>query len=331
MKVSVVIPCRNEEKHIAFCVQSLFENGFDQSQMEVLVIDGMSTDSTPALLNDLTTKYPHLRVFQNPEKVTPHALNIGIKQAIGSYTMIASAHSSFDKGYIQALFDAFQHLPDAIAVGGNMKTEVKNSTQSSLAIQRVLSSKFGVGNAMFRVGTDKILSVDTVPFGLYKSVVLKESGGYNERLIRNHDIELSKRLLRNGGSIYLIPSATCTYYARERYTEMATNNFRNGKWNLLTVWITKNFSSLSIRHFIPMLFVMALFLPLILTLCNLSFVFISLTCLVSYVLALVYFSSKLDKTGTTIWHLIAGYFILHLAYGFGSLTGLFIIPTYIRK
>lgn len=331
MKVSVVIPCRNEEKHIAFCVQSLFENGFDQNQMEVLVIDGMSTDSTPALLNDLTTKYPHLRVFQNPEKVTPHALNIGIKQAIGSYTMIASAHSSFDKGYIQALFDAFQHLPDAIAVGGNMKTEVKNSTQSSLAIQRVLSSKFGVGNAMFRVGTDKILSVDTVPFGLYKSVVLKESGGYNERLIRNHDIELSKRLLRNGGSIYLIPSATCTYYARERYTEMATNNFRNGKWNLLTVWITKNFSSLSIRHFIPMLFVMALFLPLILALCNLSFVFISVTCLVSYVLALVYFSSKLDKTGTTIWHLIAGYFILHLAYGLGSLTGLFIIPTYIRK
>jgi hypothetical protein len=212
-----------------------------------------------------------------------------------------------------------------------MKTEVKNSTRTSIAIQRVLSSKFGVGNAMFRVGTDKILSVDTVPFGLYKTDLLKESGGYDERLIRNHDIELSKRLLRNGGSIYLIPNATCTYYARERYTEMATNNFRNGKWNLLTVWITKNFSSLSIRHFIPMLFVMALFFPLILAMCNLSFVLLSMACLMSYALALVYFSSKLDKTGTTIWHLIAGYFILHLSYGFGSLTGLLIIPTFTRK
>jgi glycosyltransferase involved in cell wall biosynthesis len=331
MKVSVVIPCRNEEKHIADCVESLFENGFDQRQMEVLVIDGISTDSTPAVLKSLTSKYPHLRVFQNPEKVTPHALNIGVQQAIGSYTMIASAHSSFDLGYIQALYDAFQQLPDAIAIGGNMKTEVKNSTPTSLAIQRVLSSKFGVGNAMFRIGTDEILRVDTVPFGLYKSSLLKESGGYDERLIRNHDIELSKRLLRKGGNIYLIPSATCTYYARERFTEMASNNFRNGKWNLLTVWITKNFSSLSIRHFVPMFFVLGLLLPLVLAIFYLPFVFLSLVCLTSYLLALVYFSFKLDKKGTTIWHLITGYFILHLAYGFGSLIGVFLIPTFTRR
>lgn len=196
MIVSVIVPCRNEEKYINYCVESLFTNGFDESQMEVIVVDGMSNDTTVQKLSALQAKYSNLIVCANVQKVTPNALNIGIAHAKGSFIMIASAHSAFQKGYIQALVDNILKLPDAIAVGGNMKTEVKNASNTAVAIQRILSSKFGVGNAMFRVGTEKVVKVDTVPFGLYKADALKQSGGYDERLIRNHDIELSKRLLR---------------------------------------------------------------------------------------------------------------------------------------
>jgi glycosyltransferase involved in cell wall biosynthesis len=331
MLVSVIVPCRNEEKYIELCVTSLFENGFDKTKMEVIVVDGMSSDSTLEKLQNLSTKFKNLFVIQNPNKVTPHGLNIGIQKARGEFIMIASAHSTFELGYIQTLLDNILRLPNAIVVGGIMDTAVKNISKTSKAIQRILSSKFGVGNAMFRVGTTKAIKVDTVPFGLYNAKLLKQSNGYDERLIRNHDIELSKRLLRKGGYIYLIPDAKCIYFARESFREMASNNFRNGKWNILTVWITKNFSSLSLRHFIPMIFVLSIVLPVFFSIFYLPAIFISILSFACYFFTLIYFALGMDKKDTSFSHLVLGFLILHLAYGFGSLIGILNIPKFAFK
>jgi len=326
MKVSVIIPCRNEERYISDCINSLFNNGFDNSLMEIIVIDGQSTDKTLAILDKLRKDFPHLKVVLNPDKITPVALNLGIKHAQGDYIMIASAHSLFSSGYINTLVKNMEEIPDAIAVGGVMKTKVKNETRTSIAIRNILSNKFGVGNAMFRIGAEVIRKVDTVPFGLYKAHELKKSGGYDKRLIRNHDIELSKRLLRNGGSIYLIPDAHCDYFARETYSSMAENNFRNGKWNILTVFLTKTVKSLSIRHFIPLLFVLSLAIPVILSILYFPLIFVSILSLSLYILALIFVIGKEDLKDTSFIHMFWGFFVLHISYGFGSLVGLLMLP-----
>lgn len=330
-KVTVVIPCRNEEKYIEGCVRSLLLNGYNPQLLEILVVDGLSTDSTPGVLNELMAEFHQVRMIPNEKKVTPNALNLGIQHATGKYILIASAHSSFSEGYIATLVQQIQELPDAIAVGGVMNTEVKNETMRSMAIKEILSNPFGVGNAMFRVGAKEVMKVDTVPFGLYKASLLKETGGYDERLIRNHDIELSKRLLRNGGAIYLIPDAVCTYYARETYTGLAKNNYRNGKWNILTVFITKNVGSLSLRHFIPLIFVLSLVLPLFFSLIWWPLSLLSAFSLLMYMMAAFYFSLSADRERTTLLHLLYGFFILHFAYGLGSLNGFFILPKFVGK
>jgi glycosyltransferase involved in cell wall biosynthesis len=331
MKISVVIPCRNEVRYISGCVHSLLENGFDPELLEILVVDGMSDDGTIDKVQELNSNYPQVKLVPNPKRVTPVALNLGIENASGDYILIASAHSSFDKGYISTLVKKIQSLENAIAVGGVMRTEVKNETPISLAIKAILAHRFGVGNAMFRIGTDADLKVDTVPFGLYRADLLKAAGGYDIRLIRNHDIELSKRLLRDGGNIYLTPVAQCTYYAREKFGALAKNNYNNGKWNILTVFITKNFSSLSIRHFIPLIFLMSLILPLVAGLiwCPLSY--LSAISLITYTIAVTYFATTSVPKGTTIFHMIYGFFVLHLAYGLGSLLGLLILPKFALK
>ena len=84
------------------------------------------------------------------------------------------------------------------------------------------------------------------------------------RLVRNQDIELNKRILRGGGKIYILPDTYCTYLARETWKALSKNNYGNGKWNILTVYYTKMFSSLSIRHFIPLIFLLSLIVPLLL-------------------------------------------------------------------
>jgi hypothetical protein len=153
-------------------------------------------------------------------------------------------------------------------------------------------------------------------------------GGYNEQLIRNHDMELSKRLLKNGGKIYLTPNAKCTYFARESFLAMAKNNFNNGKWNLKTVWITNTFASLSLRHFIPLLFFGSWLIPLMLALgtFELWFVYVSIGILTSYLSILSFVSLKAFNKKNSVFLLVLAFSLLHFAYGLGSLLGLLSLP-----
>jgi glycosyltransferase involved in cell wall biosynthesis len=321
-KISVIIPCRNEEKHILTCVLSLLNNGYPKELLEILVIDGLSTDNTLYLLEELCKKYSNVKVVINEKVKTPFALNLGIQHASGDYILIASAHSAFDPGYIGTL-ESSMHDLKADVVGGVMRTKVKNSTPISEAIKMVLSNSFGVGNAVFRTGTSEVRKVDTVPFGLYRTDLLKSLGGYNTRLIRNHDIELSKRLLHQKASIYLTPEATCSYFARESFSKLAKNNFDNGKWNILTIYITKDLSSISLRHFIPFLFLISLVATIFFALIFPPFLYLTLFVLLLYCTALIYVVSKIDRAKTSFFYLCITFMVLHISYGFGSLVGLF--------
>ena len=327
-EISVVIPCYNEVRYIRDCIDSLLSNGTDPSRMELLVIDGGSTDGTVALLNELSQIHPQVKVLSNPDRITPRALNIGVHAAQGSYILISSAHAAFDFGYISTLISTMNDHSDAIAVGGVMETMVKNSTAMSESIRTVLMHPVGVGNAKFRTGVSDVIAVDTVPFGLYRAQELKAVGGYDERLIRNHDMELSKRLLRNGGKIYLTPKARCTYYARETFRAMAKNNFNNGKWNLKTVYITRTFSSLSLRHFIPMLFLGSWTLPLLLSLItwNPIWSLVSFGVLIGYTGVLTAVAWQVRNGKNKVIMVLIGFKLLHFSYGLGSFLGLLSLP-----
>lgn len=330
MNLSIIIPCLNEEKHIENCLFSLLNNGYPIQNIEILVIDGLSDDQTRPIVYKLKKSFPNIRLVENRKKKTPFALNLGIREAKGDYILIASAHSSFDEGYIQTLFDEINIL-EADVVGGIMTTKIKNKTPASIAIRQALSHKFGVGNAVFRTGTDEAVEVDTVPFGLYRSSLLKKLNGYDERLIRNHDIELSKRILAEGGRIFLTPKTKCHYYARETWKKLAKNNYQNGKWNLITTYYTKNISSLSLRHFIPLFFLLSLIIPALLSLISPLFLFLSLLSLVVYTLTLIYFITKMNKKGTTFFHLFWTFIVLHFSYGLGSFMGLFHVGKLFKK
>jgi hypothetical protein len=220
----------------------------------------------------------------------------------------------------------------ADVVGGIMLTQVQNRSAIACAIELVLAHPFGVGNALFRTGIQKDTFVDTVPFGLYKTDLLRSNKGYNERLIRNHDIELSKRLLSKGARIMLTPEATCTYFARENWQDLAKNNFDNGMWNLLTLAITRDFSSLSIRHFVPFVFVSSVFGPLILMLWQPFFGIISLVLIMLHLSFITLQSLRMKSHETKKVYLVITFLALHWSYGIGSWAGAFkSIPIWLTK
>ena len=318
-RVSVVIPCLNEEKYIRTCVESILSNGYPINLLEVLVADGRSTDQTRSIISELSTKHPNVRLLDNKERTTPQAMNLGIREAKGDFVMIAGAHSSYDHGYIGACVAAMSTL-DADVVGGMLRTEVLNETNTSLAIRAVLSHPVGVGNSMFRIGVAEPQRVDTVPFGLYKRKMLVDLGGFNLQLRRNQDMEMSKRLAAHGARIWLIPTVQAIYYARENWSSFYQNNFLNGLWNIRTIRITGRLKSIGLRHITPIIFLMSLVLPTALAFWYPPLVFVSLLSLLTYLLVILYFSFRIDSKAAP-FHVFWTFIVLHFSYAFGLTKG----------
>lgn len=324
--LSVIVPIYNEEKYIAKCIDSILEQDYPKDDLEVILADGMSKDLTREIVEGYTTKYPLIHLIDNPKRIAPCAMNLGIKEAKGDVIMRLDAHATYEKNYFSALVAALKKY-NADNVGAVFHTDVLNKNPKTIAIREVLSNKFGVGNSTFRTGIKGAQEVETVPFGCWRRDVFDKYGMYDERLIRNQDIELNKRIVRGGGKIVIIPDTYCTYLARETYKALAKNNYGNGKWNILTVYYTKEIRSLSLRHFVPLAFVLSLILPTIVGLFWHPALFISALALGAYLVALGSISAKLAITKEeNFFYLLASFIVLHISYGWGSLVGIIRLP-----
>ena len=329
INISIIIPILDEENYMRSCLDSILNSDIDN--FELILVDGGSSDNTVDIITEYQKKYPFIKLLYNPQKFTPISMNMGIKASIGEYIFIISAHAKYQENYFSFLVKEIKRLK-ANCVGGILNTEVKNRNKKSNAIKKILTHKFGVGNADFRTGGNQIKEVDTVAFGCYTKETFEKFGLYDEKLIRNQDIELNKRIINGGGKIYLIPDIKATYYARENFTDLAKNNFANGKWNILTAYYTKTFNSLSLRHFVPLIFVLSLFLPILLLWFNINFLWITLLSLSSYLSLVIISSLKSKDKNSSFFYLVVGFLTLHLSYGLGSLVGIFsIIKKYIKR
>ena len=320
-KISIIIPMLNEENYISGCIESILNCDYNQEYIEIVIIDSMSTDNSRTIVDEYILEYKNIQCYVNPKIYTPFAFNMGINNSSGEYIFIVSAHCKYDKNYFTILVKYALEL-NADAVGAVSKTDVLNNTFKSNSIKSVLSNRFGVGNSYFRVGVDEITEVDAIS-GCYHRRVFEKYGLYNEKLIRNQDIELNKRIKNSGGRLYLIPYTSYTYFVRENFTLLAKNNYSNGFWNILTAYYTKTLKSLSFRHFIPLLFILSLFIPLIFSLVLPQLLWLTVLSLISYITLVIIMSLKLRTNNNSFFYLVGSFLTLHFSYGIGSVVGVF--------
>jgi len=162
LKISIIIPCRNEENHIDKCLDSLLDNNYPKGLIEIFVIDGMSEDNTKEIIKKYIEKFPFIKLLNNSKKIVPTALNIGIKEAKGDIFIRIDDHSTYPSNYIEKLV-LWIRESKADNVGGIWITMPGAETAIARAIAVVLSHPFGVGKGLFRIGIKEPKYVDTVP------------------------------------------------------------------------------------------------------------------------------------------------------------------------
>jgi len=320
--VSIVIPCRNERRFIAGCLDSIISNNYSGGSLEVLVVDGMSDDGTREIVQDYVQRHPYIRLLDNPKKITPVAFNIGIQHAKGEVIKIISAHTTCGKDYISKCVEYLDKY-GADNVDGIMVTIPRDNTAAGRAIVRAISHRFGVGGSYFRTGSKEPRWVDAVPFSTYKREVFERIGFFKEELVHSQDMEFHKRLRRAGGKILLHPEAVSYYYARSDFKSFCKHNFRNGVWAIYPLKYTKIL--FSFRHMVPLIFVLSLLGTAILSVFIRGFVYLFVLIAGAYFLANICSSVDIAIKEKDLRYLLFSpimFVTLHVSYGLGSLFGL---------
>jgi glycosyltransferase involved in cell wall biosynthesis len=305
--ISIIIPCRNEEKFISACLDSLLLQDYPKENLEILVIDGDSTDKTAEIIRKYSQKHPSIKLLKNPQKFTPFGLNIGIQNACGKIICRMDAHAVYKKDYISKCV-YWLNRSGADNVGGVIKTLPKEDTIMARAIALCLSHPFGAGSSHFRIGSSKSRWVDTVFGGCYRKEVFDKIGLFNEKLIRSQDIEFNRRLRAAGGKILLVPEIVAFYYPQPNFRGFLRHNFSDGIW--VTYPLKFGIRIFSLRHLVPLIFILTWWISPIFLL---------------YLLANLYFSGKIAWREKDIRFFFLMPLIFanrHLAYGLGSLWGL---------
>ena len=315
--VSVVMPVYNEEKYIEKCIDSLLLQDYPTEKMEWIFVDGCSKDKTVAILKKYQDNYPKLiKIYSNPQKIVPYAMNIGIEASCGKYIVRLDAHADYATDYISKCIH-YLETTDAENVGGVAETKANGFMGNAIA--KMLSSKFGVGNSQFRTNGESGY-VDTVPFGAFKREVFSKYGGYDERLVRNQDNEMNFRIRKNGGKIYLANDIKLSYYCRDSIKGISAMAQKNGMWNVITMKLCPG--SMGVRHFIPFLFVISVLGLGILGIIHPIFWMLLGVELALYFALDVLFSAKQASTIKEFFALMLLFPTFHIAYGFGSLIGI---------
>jgi len=313
-KVSVLVPCRNEVHYIERCINNVCSFDRPPGGFEVIVIDGMSTDGTRELLFRLKSQFSDLVVIDNPGKIVPRAMNLGIQYAKGEYIVRADARCLHPKSYLCDLIELSEKT-GADNVGGVLVPEFGNGyTQNAIAL--AYKSRIAMGGALRDRG-DFIGETDTVYGGCFKRKRLLEVGMYDETMVRNQDDELSFRLREKGGKIVQDGRIKIQYYPRNSFWHLFKQFMQYGYWKISV--IKKHPHQASLRHFLPAVLVLGFMTLGLLIPFTIYGLYGFLIYSGSYFLAVGYYSFR--SAYELSWRLLPGVifaiFLIHISFGIG--------------
>ena len=199
--ISVVVPVRNEEAGIGACLASI--QAQTAENLEILVVDGRSEDRTREIVAELAAADSRIRLLDNPQRIAPTAMNVGLAAAHGAYLVRIDGHATVPPDYVAI---AVGHLRSGRWGGVGGRKDGVGTTAAGKAVAAAMSSRFGVGTGSTYHHGIQVRTADHIPFGVYRTGLARDLGGWNEDLVTNQDYEFDYRLRRAGHELLFDPA-----------------------------------------------------------------------------------------------------------------------------
>lgn len=106
-KISVIIPCYNVQKYIMRCFDSIYSQTYGFENLELILIDDLSTDNTWSILESLQRKYPENVISLKMQKKGKcgGARNLGMDICTGKYITFVDADDYVHPDMLRVLYD----------------------------------------------------------------------------------------------------------------------------------------------------------------------------------------------------------------------------------
>jgi len=319
--ISIIIPCRNEEKFIGKCLDSIVGQVYPKDKLELFVVDGMSTDKTREVVREYGQTYSFIAILENRMKVTPFAMNIGIRSSQGEVIILVNAHSILDKDFLKNNIE-YLNKTHADAVGGMLNTINVGASIISKAIPLATDSIFGAGGRRYRSRIQEGFVKDTLPYCAYRKELFDKIGLIDEDLIRDQDEEFNYRILKNGGKIFFTPKIKSYLHVRPTLKKLWKQHFQYGYFKPLV--LSKVGGVFTWRQAIPSLMITSVVVTGLLSFLSEYFLWFFILILGLYVSVTMIFSLLIGikRDLRLMSFLMASFFTLHFSYGTGYLKGI---------
>jgi glycosyltransferase involved in cell wall biosynthesis len=315
--VSIIIPIRNEATYIERSLNAVLSQDYPLEMMEIIVVDGMSTDNTKEIISKIKDRVSKIKIFilDNPLLITSKALNIGLVQCKGDVVIRIDGHCEIAPDYVKKCLEVLEKT-GADCVGGLQYAIGENFVSNVIAY--AMRAPFGVGNSRFHYAK-KPGWVDTVYLGAYPKDVFKRIGAFDEELVRSQDSEFNLRLIQAEGKIWLDPSIRSRYYNRQTLRSLWSQYFNYGIYKMRVIQKRKSFRC---RQVVPPLFVLAFTISLIASI-FMKKASLVLTVIIPYAVANILVSLWYTKKKPYLMPILSiVFFIMHYAWGLGFIYGL---------
>ncbi len=315
---SIIIPCLNEEVFIEAVVRQAAEQRYPADKIEILVVDGGSTDKTRAIVSELAAADQRIRLVDNPDRIQAAAMNLGIKRSHGEVIVRLDAHAEYADDYVAEAVKALRRT-GALNVGGAARARAKTDFQRSVCA--ALASPLGVGGSAYRDETREGF-VESVWGGAFRREAFEMVGLYDAEAPTNEDAELNQRIIEAGGTIYLSRDVVAFYYPRGSLADVSRQYFGYGEGRART--LVKRGRALSIRPFLPAAMVAGFVSLLVLSVFSHPAAALLATAVISYASAVVLESLRLAaRYGLGVLpRLVAILPTMHVSHGLGFWSGL---------
>lgn len=229
--VSVVMPIRDEERHLAAAVRGVLAQAYP-GELEIILSVGPSRDATAKVAAGLSAADPRVRIVENPTGLTPAALNIAVRHARHDIIIRVDGHAELCDDYITTAVTLLERT-GAANVGGLM--DARGETAFEQAVACAYNSRIGLGGGGFHLAGTPAGPAATVFLGSFRREALEAVGGFDESMRRAQDWELNYRLRKAGYTVWFTPQMRVTYRPRSSITLLARQFFRTGQWRSVVV------------------------------------------------------------------------------------------------
>jgi len=240
MKISVIIPVRNEEDSIRALLDSLLNQTLKPA--EILITDGGSTDATARVISEYVKRGAPIRLLNEGVALPGRGRNLAAAQAVNQWLAFIDAGISPEPTWLESLAKRTQVQSDVDVVYGSYEP-VTDTLFKRCSVMAYLAPPVEIEGQLVR--TRSVASV------LMKRSVWETVGGFAENLRSAEDLLFMNEIERANFCITNAPDALVRWQVQatpwltfKRFISYARNNMRAGLWRQWQAAIFKRYGLL---------------------------------------------------------------------------------------